>query len=303
MSERGIQVSEIVAQLVTDARRLEGLSIDELADRAGVHRTYVGLVERRSRQPTLAVAASLAEALGLSLSELVAEAEHDAGNGHAPEVELVPAPPKRKPDRAHAGACPLLEATTGLTGGTVVRAVEIAYRKLDLIDEQMRASGSRPIAGLVDLPDLTELVGDVLGAGLARASNGLYVQNGSEHSPPLQPLQHGLPELQLAAALETDRPAGPTETAGTCLVFRYVLADRSGAFTRGQDSRGDTVAVWEIRFGALGQEDFHVTGTRAGARTARLRRDALDRMELVYYDTALLPYAKATGDYARTVRT
>ncbi|MGH7358286.1 MAG: helix-turn-helix domain-containing protein, partial [Candidatus Rokuibacteriota bacterium] len=77
MSERGMFVSEIVAQLVSDARRQEGLSMDELADRAGVHRTYVGLLERRSRQPTLAVAANLAEALGLSLSELVAEAEQD----------------------------------------------------------------------------------------------------------------------------------------------------------------------------------------------------------------------------------
>jgi transcriptional regulator with XRE-family HTH domain len=297
-----MQVSEIVAQLVTDARRQEGLSINDLADRAGVHRTYVGLVERRSRQPTLAVAASLAEALGLSLSELVAEAEHDAGNGHTPDVELVPAPPKREPDRAHVGVCPLLEATTGLTGGTVARAVEIAYRKLDLIDQQMRASGSRPIAGLVDLPDLTELVGDLLSAGMARASNGVYLQAGPEHWPRLQPLRQGLPELEVAAALETDRPTGRPGTAGVFLVFRYVLADRSGAFTRGQDARGDTVAVWEIRFGALGEEDFHVTGTRTGAGTARLRRGALDRMELVYYDPALLPYAKATGDYARTAR-
>ena len=30
--------------------------------------------------------------------------------------------------------------------------------------------------------------------------------------------------------------------------------------------------------------------------------NALDRMELVYYDPALLPYAKATGDYARLKR-
>ena len=75
MSLRGIVVSEIVAELVTEARREEGLSTDELAVRAGLHPAYVGLLERRARQPTLAAATSLAEALGLSLSSLVAAAD------------------------------------------------------------------------------------------------------------------------------------------------------------------------------------------------------------------------------------
>ena len=175
-------LSEIVAQLVADARRQEGLSMDELADRAGVHRTYIGLLERRSRQPTLAVAANLAEALGLSLSELVAEAEQDVGHGTAPEVELLPA--RRRRRRAtRMGRGVQLTAMTGLTTGMIARAIELAYRKLDLIDDQIRESGSPALAGLVDLPDLSLLVANVLSAGLAQASNGLYVQNVPDHSP------------------------------------------------------------------------------------------------------------------------
>ncbi len=292
-------VSEIVAQLVTDARHQEGLSMDELADRAGVHRTYIGLLERRARQPTLAVAANLAEALGLSLSELVAEAEQDASTGYAPDIELVHAPPKREASRRHLGSCSQLNATTGLTGDMVGRAIEIAYRKLDLVDEQMRASGSRPIVGLVDPPDLSSLVGDLLSAGVARASNGLYVQNGPDHSPSLLPVRQGLPESDVATALETDRPTMGFAKAGVHLVFRYVLTDRNGTFKRGRDSRGDTVAVWEVRFGTLGEGDFHAGSVRNGNSSARLKKEALDRMELVYYDPALLPYAKATGVYAR----
>jgi hypothetical protein len=58
--------------------------------------------------------------------------------------------------------------------------------------------------------------------------------------------------------------------------------------------------VWEARFGELEERDF---GARAGGNgRARLRREALDRMELAYYDPALLPYARATGAYARTAR-
>ena len=57
--------------------------------------------------------------------------------------------------------------------------------------------------------------------------------------------------------------------------------------------------MWEARFGELADEDFHVAGVKTGTGNARLRREALDEMELVYYDPELLPYAKPTGVYAR----
>jgi transcriptional regulator with XRE-family HTH domain len=300
MSDRGLVVSEIVSQLVADARHQEGLSLDELADRAGVPPTYVDLLERRSRQPTVAAAASLAEALGLSLSELVAEAEHGVDGDGAADVELLPAPPRRRIDRANLGDCTRLERATGLTGEALAQAVEFTYRKLDVIDQQTRDSGARPIVALVDLPELSSLVCTALGAGLARASQGLYAQNGPDHSPTLLPLRQGLPEVEVEVALETNPPTSVPRRTGAYLFFRYVLTERDGTFRRGKEARGDTVAVWEARFGELEEHDF---GTRTGGNgRARLRREALDRMELAYYDPALLPYAKATGVYARPAR-
>jgi hypothetical protein len=50
-----------------------------------------------------------------------------------------------------------------------------------------------------------------------------------------------------------------------------------------------------VRFGELEHDDFHA----AGAGQARVRKDALEDMELVYYDPELLPYAKPSGVYAR----
>jgi hypothetical protein len=105
--------------------------------------------------------------------------------------------------------------------------------------------------------------------------------------------------MVVGTALETDRPVGGPETPGIYLVFRYVLVDRKGEYTRGKDSRGDMVAVWEARFGELAGGDFIPP---RGGKGPTLRKDALERMELVYYDPALLPYAKATGDYARLRR-
>ena len=294
MPERGIELSDIVAQLVADARRQEGLSMDELADRAGVHRTYIGLLERRSRQPTLAVAANLAEALGLSLSELVERAEQDVANGVVGDIDLPSALLGRHADHERLDDGAQLADISQLTPAMIGRAIDLTYRRLDLIDGQMRESGSPSIARLVELTQLSPLVANLLSASVARASNGLYVQHGSDHAPKLLPLRQGLPELEVVSALETNRPASGASTDGVYLTFRYVLANRDGTFTRGKDARGDTVAVWEVRFGELEDTDFHVAGG-----IARLRKDALDDMELVYYDPELLPYARPTGVYAR----
>nr|WP_315054286.1 helix-turn-helix transcriptional regulator [uncultured Brevundimonas sp.] len=52
-------------------RQDQGLSQEEFADRAGLHRTYVSGVERGIRNPTVTVLGKLAEGLGVTLPELV----------------------------------------------------------------------------------------------------------------------------------------------------------------------------------------------------------------------------------------
>lgn len=46
-------------------RGLAGYSQEELADRAGIHRTYIGGIERGERNPTLTMIYRLAKALGI----------------------------------------------------------------------------------------------------------------------------------------------------------------------------------------------------------------------------------------------
>jgi transcriptional regulator with XRE-family HTH domain len=54
--------------------RLEqGLSQEELADRSGLHRTYLSSVERAVKNPTITVLARIADGLGTPLTTLVAE--------------------------------------------------------------------------------------------------------------------------------------------------------------------------------------------------------------------------------------
>ncbi len=52
-------------------RLRHGLSQDDLAARSGLHRTYVGGIERGERNPSLTNITRLADALGVSVAELV----------------------------------------------------------------------------------------------------------------------------------------------------------------------------------------------------------------------------------------
>lgn len=48
-----------------------GISQEELADRVGVHRTYVSDIERIKRNPSITVVEQFAKALGVRIGELV----------------------------------------------------------------------------------------------------------------------------------------------------------------------------------------------------------------------------------------
>jgi transcriptional regulator with XRE-family HTH domain len=51
-------------------RKAKGLSQEKLAHKVGVHRTYMGFVERGERNPTLTKIERMAKALGVSISDL-----------------------------------------------------------------------------------------------------------------------------------------------------------------------------------------------------------------------------------------
>lgn len=54
-------------------RKEVNLSQEELADRCGVHRTYIGAIERGEKNITLKTARKVGDALDLTLKELISE--------------------------------------------------------------------------------------------------------------------------------------------------------------------------------------------------------------------------------------
>jgi transcriptional regulator with XRE-family HTH domain len=74
-------VIRIVATNVRSMRKAAGLSQEELADRAGVDRTYVSQVERQLRNVTILVLAQLAQALRTTPDSLLVPPEGQGKSG------------------------------------------------------------------------------------------------------------------------------------------------------------------------------------------------------------------------------
>lgn len=55
---------------VQEARKKLGLSQEQLAERAGLHRTYIGMIERAEKNITLCNVEKIAYALEMSIKDL-----------------------------------------------------------------------------------------------------------------------------------------------------------------------------------------------------------------------------------------
>lgn len=75
MAEAQSAMSDAFSQVVKKHREKNGVSRAALAKMAGLHQTYIGLLEREERSPNLDTAKTIADALGLPLTEMIGEAE------------------------------------------------------------------------------------------------------------------------------------------------------------------------------------------------------------------------------------
>lgn len=59
--------------LIRELRRANGFSQEDFADLCGVHRTYIGSIERGEKAVTIVTAQKLAHALGMDLADLFSQ--------------------------------------------------------------------------------------------------------------------------------------------------------------------------------------------------------------------------------------
>lgn len=75
-----MELTQILAANIRAYRRSKNISQEELADYCGLHRTYVGSVERGERNVTLSTLETLATALGVSAPELLTKRAFEDGD-------------------------------------------------------------------------------------------------------------------------------------------------------------------------------------------------------------------------------
>lgn len=71
LREPGIAIRKILATNVRALRHELGISQEELAHISGLHRTYIGSVERSERNVTLSTLDALSEALNVTVPDLL----------------------------------------------------------------------------------------------------------------------------------------------------------------------------------------------------------------------------------------
>jgi len=69
-------VIEIFGKVLREMRDDNQISQEKLAEYCDLDRTYISLLERGLRQPTITTIFKLAKALNISPSELIAKVEH-----------------------------------------------------------------------------------------------------------------------------------------------------------------------------------------------------------------------------------
>jgi len=180
----------------------------------------------------------------------------------------------------------------GLTANMLVGGVAHAHGILDMIDTKLVSESGERLSSMIELANLSSVVGNLLGAGIAKASDGLFKRNGPHKYPDLLAQKPPAKDVEIKVALETNKPKGHLAKAGYYVTCRYVLCDEAGAYTHGKDRRGSVVWIWEIRCGYLETKHLNLSNTAGDSgKTAVLNTEGLAALQVVYCDLTMCPFS------------
>lgn len=170
------------------------------------------------------------------------------------------------------------------------------YETLDMIDQNLVSKKVQKLSKLVELANLSSIVGNLLGAGFAEYSNGLYYRNKPHTYPDLVATDLSKPGIEIKTALKKNCPKGHQPKAGYYLTYRYCLTDENGNVAVDDEERLDTVTIWEVKFGYLSSDDFSCSNTEGDSgKTAVIRTAVLNNMPLLYLNPDCVPYKNYKG--------
>jgi len=191
-------------------------------------------------------------------------------------------------------------SSAGMTIEMIAGGLLYTYEMLDVIDKQLVTTGAFRIANMFELANVSSMVGNLLGSGIANHSNGVFQRSGPHKYPDLIAQQAGAESVEIKVALETNSPKGHLAKPGYYLTCRYVLCDDQGTYTRGKKSRGSVIWIWEVRFGRLTMEHFGVSNSEGDSgKTAVVNAAGMQQLSTIFCDLTRCPYALSGATYKR----
>lgn len=188
----------------------------------------------------------------------------------------------------------------GLTVETVQVAIDYVYEILDSIDEKLQAGGTERLSQLLELANLSAIVGNLFRAGIVRGSYGRFKANTPHTYPDLVAEHAECVDVEIKVALETNKPKGHLVKPGAHLTVRYVLASDSGELTRGKKNRGAVPWIWEVRAGHLTEEHFNFSNTEGDSgKTAVINAAGMEALQIVFCDLSICPVSPKGRSFVR----
>ena len=189
----------------------------------------------------------------------------------------------------------------GLSPAIIRGTLQYTHEVLDRIDNTLIEAGGDRLASLIELANLSAIVGNLLRSGVSKASDGAFKANKPHTFPDLLAVSPGARDIEIKVALESNKPKGHLIKPGPHLIARYVLADGKGQYTRGKATRGDVAWIWEVRVGLLEESHFNCSNTPGDSgKTAVINAEGMTTLAPVFIDLTKCPYAP-TGSVTLTL--
>ncbi len=191
----------------------------------------------------------------------------------------------------------------GLTIEMLSAGIDYVYNTLDAIDAKLLESETPRLSALIELANLSTIIGNLLNIGIVKASNGVFERAGPHKYQDLRAtgVNPAAKNIEIKAALESNNPKGHLPKAGYYLTCRYVLGSEDGKYTIGKEHRGDVPWIWELRLGHLEKHHFNVSNTEGDSgKTAVVNKEGMKRLAVIYFDTSHCPYP-SKSQYLREI--
>lgn len=205
----------------------------------------------------------------------------------------------RKATRSNIVSSTVKSNLLGVNQKMILGGINFVYEVLDKIDLALLESGSERLTCLVELANLSAVVGNLFRKGFSQDSNGRFIPNSPHTYPDLLATTKGCGDMEIKVSLENNKPKGHLVKPGPHMTVRYVLGGPNGEYQPGKHKRGDVVWIWEVRLGQLSPKHFNFSNTEGDSgKTAVINADGMNALKLAYCNLKFChihPMARSTN--------